>query len=196
MFNLIRGFRYLSILRPVKERPIVFMGIEILPFIHGKKRFMGIKSFYLQEPIVLVFVGLDKFQPFLKRFRLRLGFFFLDIFPVYPVLPPVPPQLSGRPGICYLPFPMVPFLAADDFPGIVPVMIGSTSILPIMIMIAHQMSIHLFLFQQSRHGIIERLYWSPAPVQKIIPSRMEFPPGRHAGKTPGIAVFKGYGLFS
>jgi hypothetical protein len=46
--------------RPIKRRAIVLVRVKILKFLLSKKRFMGIKSFYLKKPVICVLVPINK----------------------------------------------------------------------------------------------------------------------------------------
>ncbi|MNI60093.1 hypothetical protein D3C73_1152850 [compost metagenome] len=67
-------------------------------------------------------------------------------------------------------------------------MIGPSPILPVMLMVGNEMRIDAGLAELLDRRIVERLQRSPAPVQEIIPPGMQFPPGRHAGHAPDVAV--------
>lgn len=55
-------FVYRTVIRPVTERTIVGIRKQTAVFRLRKKRFMGIESFNLKEPVVLVVILLQKIK--------------------------------------------------------------------------------------------------------------------------------------
>ncbi len=87
-------------------------------------------------------------------------------------------------------FPFIPFLSPHRFPGIVTLVIRGAAVLPVVHMIRDQVGIHTIILQDLGHGIVERFHRPPASVQKIITSRVQFSPSRHAGQASRIALVK------
>jgi hypothetical protein len=52
------------------------------------------------------------------------------------------------------------------------------------------MGVDIMRSQKGRHGIVKGFQGPPAPVEKIVTSRMKFPAGGHTGKAAGIASIK------
>ena len=102
--------------------------------------FMGIKGLDLQEPMVLVAIGADKFQPSREDLSLRHILFPLEMRSVNPVLPPKFvsrfPQIERYLRIGHMPLPRITLLTANDFPRPVPGMVSGSPIFPVVCMIA------------------------------------------------------------
>ena len=61
-------------------------------------------------------------------------------------------------------------------------MISGAAILPIMVVVRHQVGIDARRLQQLGQGAIKRLQWPPAAMQKIDPPGMQITPRRHTGQ--------------
>ena len=187
-------FLNLAIWRPVKERAIVIMRIQILIMLMGKERLMRIKTFYLKHPVVAIGILFQEFHRKIPSNTLRLLLLTIQISSVYPVLSPS----VGRSGNCILRnlrlfqfcFPLIAFLASDDLPGTKMRMIIRTAFFPVMIMITDQMTVNSIFHQILRQGIIVDLQRSPASRKEIMSTRMHLTTCRHARKTSNIAILK------
>ena len=73
-------------------------------------------------------------------------------------------------------------------------MIGGPAILPVMIVIGHQIGEHSVPAQDFRHGIVEGLHRALGPMQKVVPSSMQLPARGHTGQIACIAGIKLNGL--
>ena len=74
-------------------------------------------------------------------------------------------------------------------------MVAGAAVFPVVAVVAGKVGMDPGKLQHLRHGVVEGLQRGPAPVEEIVPPGMGLPPGRHAGQTARVGVFKGNGMF-
>ena len=145
---------------PVKRWTIIFMRIQILKLFLCKKRFMRIKGFYLQIPIVRIEVTLNKFESKTEGLVLGLQIRTHHMFAINNILLVHRGVSVFRPSafttlrvakFFNVTDPLIPFLATHKLKSGVTLMIGCTTIFPVVLMIRHFMGMNPMAMQHGRH---------------------------------------------
>ena len=134
---------YRPVIRPVAEGTVIGIRKKLLVFRLTEKRFMGIKGLNLEKPVILIVILCQKIKPFLEGSALRLSGRILHDGSVGKILHhPIVFRFSayiscrGRPiRKTYQGLPVIPLLPPYTIPGCVALMVGGTSVFPIMIVI-------------------------------------------------------------
>jgi len=180
----------LHIIRPVEMGSNIAILIHVAVLFRCEEWFMRIECLDLEEPVVLVPVGLDEFQSFVEGHRLRVVFFPLHVLSVDPVLAPQAigsaTDCGGDVGVLDLALPRVALLTAHELPGVVAGVVGGPAIFEIMVVVGDQVRVDTIESEEFRHRVVEGLQRAPAAVQEVHPAGMDFTPGRHARQARGI----------
>ena len=185
---------------PVQQGAPVPVGEQV--FVRGLavEGLVGVKGLQLQKPVVFAVVQAQEFQALGKGHALALGLLGGHGRAVGKILAdPVVQRAAahvqmvfGHAVKAHQRRPGVALLAAHAVPGGVALVIGGAAVLPIVVVVAHQMGVHAGIAQQLGHGIVEGLQRAPAAVQEIVAPRVQLPPGGHAGQTARPAVVEGH----
>ena len=186
---------------PIEVLPVVVLRVQIQILLGHIEGLMRIEGLQLEEPVVRVVVLFQEFAAPVEALGLGEVGFLPDVAPVDPVIAPAGGHAAALLLLGHLHhlrhcrilqagLPVVTFLAPDDLPGAVAVVVVAAPVLPIVQVVGDQVGIDPLLLQQLRHGVVKGLQGTPLPVEEVVAPGVELPAGRHTGHGAHIAVVK------
>ena len=157
---------------------------------------MRVEGLDLQVPVVLVAVGFQEFETGGEGLRLGCELLLGHVLSVDPVLARDAAEVLGSLRVRHLALPGVALLTAHVHPTRIAVVVGGAAILPVVIVVGDQCRVDAVFLQNREGGVVEGFERPPGPMQEIVPSRMQFAPGRHAGHGADVVVVEGDRAFA
>ena len=183
--------------RPIEHRPAVRRRIVGAERRRRVERLVRVERFDVQQPVVGVSVLREEVEPVVEApdrrevavlanelavddvLRVLVAPAFVDLQRVVHLAQPFPRRRHHR-------LPRIALLAADELERVVAVVVGGPAVLPVVIVVGHEVRIHAAAVQHLGERIVERLQWTPRSVQERQASGVHVATCRHARQAADV----------